>query len=124
MQLALTLRRAFLLCALAALPAALARAQSPLENFYSSSEVERYIVMPGQATSYMVGKLRILELREQARSLLGEAFSVREFHNVVLSRHSAADGARAGDRTLHRRATGGGRLKLKAMVQKRMWPPT
>lgn len=59
--------------------------QQAIDYGISPSEVERYIVNPGQATSYMIGKLRILELREQARSQLGEDFSVREFHNVVLS---------------------------------------
>ena len=40
--------------------------------------------MPGQATAYMVGKIRILELREMARELLGEQFDIREFHDTVL----------------------------------------
>ncbi len=46
--------------------------------------IERYIVMPGQATAYMVGKLKIMELREKARETLGSAFSWRDFHRVVL----------------------------------------
>jgi len=48
------------------------------------SEVERYIVNPGQATSYMIGQLRIYELREKARKTLGPKFSLKAFHNVVL----------------------------------------
>jgi uncharacterized protein (DUF885 family) len=48
------------------------------------SEVERYIVMPGQACSYKVGMLKILELRERARQALGDAFDIREFHDQVL----------------------------------------
>jgi uncharacterized protein (DUF885 family) len=48
------------------------------------SEVERYIVSPGQATAYMVGYLEIMRLREEARATLGEAFDIREFHRVVL----------------------------------------
>ncbi|MDX1630673.1 MAG: DUF885 domain-containing protein [Thermoanaerobaculia bacterium] len=48
------------------------------------AEVERYIVMPGQACAYKVGQLKILELRERAREELGDAFDIREFHNVVL----------------------------------------
>ncbi len=46
--------------------------------------IERYIVMPGQATAYMVGKLRIMELRAEARERLGDAFDVRAFHEVVI----------------------------------------
>ena len=46
--------------------------------------IERYIVMPGQATAYMVGMIKMLELRELAKTELGERFDIREFHNVVL----------------------------------------
>lgn len=48
------------------------------------AEVERYVVMPGQACSYKIGELKILELRAKARQALGEKFSLKEFHNVVL----------------------------------------
>jgi uncharacterized protein (DUF885 family) len=49
-----------------------------------TAEVERYIVLPGQATAYKIGMLKILELRERAREALGDAFSIEEFHNTVL----------------------------------------
>ena len=49
-----------------------------------ASEVERYTVYPGQACSYMIGELRIIELRDKAQKALGPKYSLREFHNVVL----------------------------------------
>ncbi|MDX1626340.1 MAG: DUF885 domain-containing protein [Wenzhouxiangellaceae bacterium] len=48
------------------------------------AEVERYLVMPGQALAYKTGMMKILELRERARRKLGEAFDIRDFHRVVL----------------------------------------
>ena len=50
----------------------------------SESEIERYIVWPGQATSYMIGRIKILELRERAKKELGNRFSIKDFHSVVL----------------------------------------
>jgi uncharacterized protein (DUF885 family) len=49
-----------------------------------TAEVERYIVMPGQACAYKVGMLKILELRERAKQQLGAQFDLRDFHDVVL----------------------------------------
>jgi uncharacterized protein (DUF885 family) len=48
-------------------------------------EVERYMLWPGQATGYKIGMLKILELREHAKKELGSKFSIREFHDVVLT---------------------------------------
>ena len=50
-----------------------------------TSEIERYMVMPGQALSYKVGQLKILELRTRAQEALGDGFDIREFHRQVLS---------------------------------------
>ncbi len=47
--------------------------------------VERHIVMPGQATAYKVGMIKILELREMAKEKLGDKFDIRDFHEVVLT---------------------------------------
>ncbi|MGH7513831.1 MAG: DUF885 domain-containing protein [Gemmatimonadales bacterium] len=48
------------------------------------SEVDRYIANPGQATSYMVGRLEIERLRQEARTRLGQKFDIRQFHDRVL----------------------------------------
>lgn len=48
------------------------------------SEIERYIVMPGQATAYKVGMIKILELRQKAKEQLGDKFDLRDFHDAVL----------------------------------------
>ena len=47
-------------------------------------EIERYIVWPAQATSYKMGMLKILELREKAQNALGEKFDIKKFHTIVL----------------------------------------
>ncbi|HEX6573153.1 MAG TPA: DUF885 family protein, partial [Steroidobacteraceae bacterium] len=47
-------------------------------------EIERYVVWPGQATSYKVGQLALLRMREEAERALAPKFDLREFHEVVL----------------------------------------
>ncbi len=49
------------------------------------SEVRRYLVMPGQATSYKVGMIKILEMRARAEETLGDRFDIRAFHDTVLT---------------------------------------
>jgi uncharacterized protein (DUF885 family) len=58
--------------------------QQGIDYGIEASEVERYTVYPGQACSYMIGELKIIELREKAKKALGDKFSLREYHNVVL----------------------------------------
>ncbi len=58
--------------------------QQAIDYGFSPSEVNRYVIWPGQACAYMIGQLKVLELRDRAREALGERFSLRQFHNVVL----------------------------------------
>jgi uncharacterized protein (DUF885 family) len=58
--------------------------QQGIDYGIEASEVERYAVFPGQACSYMIGELKIIELREKAKKALGDKFSLRQYHNVVL----------------------------------------
>lgn len=46
--------------------------------------VERYATTPGQATAYAIGKLELLRLREEARTMMGDRFDIRDFHDIVL----------------------------------------
>lgn len=50
----------------------------------SVKAIERYIAMPGQATAYMIGKIKIMELRDKAQAELGDKFDYRGFHDTVL----------------------------------------
>jgi uncharacterized protein (DUF885 family) len=49
-----------------------------------TTEVERYMALPGQACAYKVGELKILELRDKAKAAFGDQFSIKDFHAVIL----------------------------------------
>ena len=61
------------------------KANAAVTDAQARSEIQRYIVMPGQATAYKIGMIKILDLREQAREELGEDFDIKGFHDTVLS---------------------------------------
>lgn len=56
-----------------------------ITEMQARSEVQRYIVMPGQATSYKIGMIKIQSLRKKAEAALGDDFDIRGFHDAVLS---------------------------------------
>lgn len=57
---------------------------TPIADRGARRQIERYIVMPSQATAYKIGMIKILELREQAREALDATFDVRAYHEKVL----------------------------------------
>ncbi|MDG1121579.1 MAG: DUF885 domain-containing protein [Glaciecola sp.] len=57
---------------------------TPNARYDAVKAIERYIAMPGQATAYMIGKLKIMELRDKSRAALGDKFDIRGFHDEVL----------------------------------------
>ena len=59
--------------------------QQAIDYGIEAAEVERYVVWPGQATSYTIGELKILELRDRAKKALSDRFSLRDFHNMVIA---------------------------------------
>ena len=63
-------------------------AHVPMPREFMAAEIDRYVVMPGQALCYLTGKLEIIRLREEARARLGDAFSLPEFHAAVLDHGS------------------------------------
>ena len=60
------------------------RTHTPLSDQETATEIDRYIAYPGQALSYMVGRLELLTLRARAVERLGEKFDLKAFHDVVL----------------------------------------
>ncbi len=49
------------------------------------NEIDRYIVMPGQALAYKIGQMKFLSLKEMAKNELGDKFNIRDFHDIILS---------------------------------------
>lgn len=60
------------------------KAHTPIAEGAVRSEVRRYLVMPGQATAYKIGMIRIIEMREKAEAELGDDFDIRGFHDTIL----------------------------------------
>lgn len=60
------------------------KANSAITESQARSEVRRYLVLPGQATSYKIGMLKIQELHNKAQKELGDKFDYRNFHDVIL----------------------------------------
>ena len=58
--------------------------QQAIDYGISAAEVERYVVMPGQACAYKIGQLEILQLRSKAQDALGAKFSMKRFHDLLL----------------------------------------
>ena len=58
--------------------------QQAIDYGVPAQEVERYVAMPGQACAYKIGMLRILQLRAKAQQALGDKFSLKAYHSVVL----------------------------------------
>ncbi len=64
------------------------RENTPMSELEIGNEIDRYIAYPGQALSYMVGRLEIQRIRAEAERALGDRFDIRAFHDVVLGNGS------------------------------------
>ena len=71
----------------------------PMPREFLAAEIDRYVVMPGQALAYLTGKLEIIRIRDEAQQRLGPAFSLPAFHAAVLDHGSLPD---AGPGPQHR----------------------
>lgn len=58
--------------------------QSGFSMTQVTTEIDRYVIWPGQAVTYTVGLLKMLELRDKAKEALGDRFDIKQFHNVIL----------------------------------------
>ena len=63
-------------------------ANSPMRQGHAAAEIDRYAVTPGQALSYMIGRLEIQRIRREAEARQGPRFDIKDFHDVVLGNGS------------------------------------
>ena len=78
----------------------------PMPPEFLAAEIDRYVVMPGQALAYLTGQLEMLRIREDARQRLGPAFSLPAFHGAILD-HGSLSMPTPGPQ--HRQLAGSGR---------------
>jgi uncharacterized protein (DUF885 family) len=60
-------------------------AHTTLSKTEAAEEVDRYVVLPGQALGYKIGEREILDLRERAKAALGNRFDIKRFHDAILN---------------------------------------
>ena len=81
--------------------------QQAIDYGIEASEVERYVVVPGQACSYMLGALKLIELRDGARQALGDRFSFKDYHELSAMSVQRRDELVEVWRQIHRTASAG-----------------